>query len=92
MGWNVLAVGEIGDSRRLDVRLSGVGADSERAGVDIVADGEDDSASNAWILDWRDAEGMAEDELELDAPTPARELPSSVHHVQHKPRTLRCRR
>lgn len=67
MGWNVLAVGEIGDSRRLDedVRLSGAGpgVDSE-----VVVDDEDESASNALILDWRDAEGIADGELELDAP------------------------
>lgn len=62
MGWNVLAVGEIGDSRRLgeDVRLSAAGVDSGGAGVDIVADDEDESASNARILDWRDGEGMAD--------------------------------
>ena len=48
MGWNVLAVGEIGDSRRLDkVWLSAVGADNEGVVVDIVLDDEHDSASNA---------------------------------------------
>lgn len=48
MGWNALAVGEIGDSRRLDedVRLSAGGVDSEGAVVDIVVDDEDESASN----------------------------------------------
>lgn len=73
MGWNVLAVGEIGDSRRLDeVRLSAVGVDSEGAVVDI----EHDSASNAWILDWRDAEGIADDRQ-----LPTRPRPSERPHV-----------
>ena len=40
MGWNVLAVGETGDSRRLEVS-------STCLVVVIVADDEDDSASNA---------------------------------------------
>lgn len=65
MGWNALAVGEIGDSRRLDedVGLFAVGVDSEAVVEGIVVDDEDESASNAWILDWRDVEGMADDEL-----------------------------
>jgi hypothetical protein len=69
MGWNVLAVGEIGDSRRLEVRLSAGGVDSEGV-VDIVVDDEHDSASNAWILDWRDAEGMADDRQLPTRPRP----------------------
>lgn len=52
MGWNVLAVGGIGDSRRLE---DGVRSSSTGPEIDVV---RDESASNARILDWRDAEGM----------------------------------
>lgn len=61
MGWKLLASGEIGDSRR-DVRPSAGGGGVECGGVA----GEDDSASNACILDWSDADGIADGEADVN--------------------------
>lgn len=65
MGRNVLAVGEIGDSRRLAKAtrvFASTGAVVDSVGVVVLAivDDGDDSASNAWILDWSNADGMGE--------------------------------
>lgn len=61
-------MGEIGDSRRSDASLVlpavTIGVESVVVVVGVVVDDENDSASNAWILDWKDAEGIADVELE----------------------------
>lgn len=62
IGWNALAVGETGVSRRL-VEVVPLFDLAGMVKMVVVDEGDGvERASKAWILDWRDAEGMTGDD------------------------------